>query len=1058
MFRLLLILIIFNVASSFILAQNAREEFGKNKIQYNDDQQDWWIYETSNIIYYWYGKSRKVAEFYVSIGENENKKIREIFEFHLRDKIELVIYSDLSDLYQTNLDLDVYLTPNNWKEEPKIVDQKMLIYFDGNHQNALKLIRKGLIRIYFNSIFSGSQIEEVVQKVISYKLPVWFESGLIEYLSESWTEEDINNLSFYWKKSGKNNFNRIQRNNSLLAGKSMWNYIVKQYGQQAISNWLYMIRIQKDLNSAARLVFQRNLRSLYDEWSEYYEREVNQFNISELKSQKLKLKLEENIIEAEYRDELEGFLLSTNQNGRKRIRFFNPQKKINKVIFKSGHRNKITIPESGYPLVFFIPGIQQYYIVDLVRNRNKIFVYDKDFRFKSSNIFPEDIQEIYDIEGVDEKKIYFTGNTNGLSDLFAYDLISRSYTRITDDIFDDQKFKRLRSDSIIMNTARGNIDIPVKVLDSIVPIFPFELYSIKDKNIQKSDDLQKIGSIEDFAIRGDEKLLQALNNSKRQYLYQRKSVLYDVSEPYLQKLAFGNENQIIKFYKKPNQKYYFNIVDDNQYKDKYITNEFIDQQQSNHIDSIQSKLNVSKGYFESSFGDPVNVDAVLQEFIKKSTSYQLSDLKFTEQKYQHTNSAVIFNPNQAIAYRNRFSMDDWSTTLNNDLLFGGLNTFTGNNPIYDVPHTGILFKTKVIENFNNYTIDFGVRIPTDFRGSEAFAVFHNNKFRWDHSFGIYRKSIRKIIPVRLSSEFQQVDKTFLLNHQMRYALDHYRSIRLNSTIRNDYIFLKATERSLLDTNGTHFQSIGSRVEYVFDDALNLSVNLRQGTQSKFFFEFSKRFIGNFSNGINIKQLPGFLFIAGMDIRHHIPIMKLSTFSNRFYLNSSFGTQRLLNHLGGTENWMLFRKFNYESPPDLASNYSYSQQVTEVRGHPISSRKGSSAMVISSEIRIPFFQYILSQNWKNSFIRNMQFIPFLDIGLSWQGALPDFNKIEKYSFYAENPAVKVNIIYNRNPFIAGTGIGLRTSLFGYFIRFDYGWPIQELKLRTPISHISIGFDF
>ncbi len=173
-----LIILIWIVFRSDTSAQNAQEIFGKNKVQFNDDQQEWWIYESSNIVYYWYGKSRKAAEFYISIAEAENKKIREIFEFHLRDKIELVIYSDLSDLQQTNLDLDFYFTPENWKEEPRVIDQKILLYFDGNHQNALKLLRKGLMKIYFNSIFSGSQLEEAVQKVISLRLPDWFEKDL----------------------------------------------------------------------------------------------------------------------------------------------------------------------------------------------------------------------------------------------------------------------------------------------------------------------------------------------------------------------------------------------------------------------------------------------------------------------------------------------------------------------------------------------------------------------------------------------------------------------------------------------------------------------------------------------------------------------------------------------------------------------------------------------------------------------------------------------------------------------------------------------------------------
>ena len=267
-----------------------------------------------------------------------------------------------------------------------------------------------------------------------------------------------------------------------------------------------------------------------------------------------------------------------------------------------------------------------------------------------------------------------------------------------------------------------------------------------------------------------------------------------------------------------------------------------------------------------------------------------------------------------------------------------------------------------------------------------------------------------------------------------------------------------TDKLNIDSNGINIQSLGCRLEYVYDDVLNLSINLKQGTQLKIFFETNKRFKTIINNGLTLNGLPGFLFIAGVDARYHLPVLRHSIFSNRFYLNSSFGTQKLLNQLGGTENWLLFAKFNNETPLDPQGNYSFSQLVTEIRGHPIGARKGSSAILWSTELRVPFFQYILNQNWRNSFLRNLQLIGFTDIGISWNGFLPKLREVEKFRVSAENPAVQINVIYTRNPFIAGTGIGLRTSLFGYFVRFDYAWPITEFKLNQPIPHISLGLDF
>ena len=54
----------------------------------------------------------------------------------------------------------------------------------------------------------------------------------------------------------------------------------------------------------------------------------------------------------------------------------------------------------------------------------------------------------------------------------------------------------------------------------------------------------------------------------------------------------------------------------------------------------------------------------------------------------------------------------------------------------------------------------------------------------------------------------------------------------------------------------------ARLEYVFDDALDLSLNLKQGYQIKLFFEGVKRINTSLDGGLNLKPLAGMLLIAG----------------------------------------------------------------------------------------------------------------------------------------------------------------------------------------------------
>jgi hypothetical protein len=60
--------------------------------------------------------------------------------------------------------------------------------------------------------------------------------------------------------------------------------------------------------------------------------------------------------------------------------------------------------------------------------------------------------------------------------------------------------------------------------------------------------------------------------------------------------------------------------------------------------------------------------------------------------------------------------------------------------------------------------------------------------------------------------------------------------------------------------------------------------------------------------------------------------------------------------------------------------------------------------------------------------------------------------------AENNSVKIELNYPIYPVIAGNGFGLRGALFGYFLRFDYAWQVDDRGWHSPTSHLSLGLDF
>jgi hypothetical protein len=49
-------------------------------------------------------------------------------------------------------------------------------------------------------------------------------------------------------------------------------------------------------------------------------------------------------------------------------------------------------------------------------------------------------------------------------------------------------------------------------------------------------------------------------------------------------------------------------------------------------------------------------------------------------------------------------------------------------------------------------------------------------------------------------------------------------------------------------------------------------------------------------------------------------------------------------------------------------------------------------------------------------------------------------------------------YFRDPIVYGYGGGIRTLLFGYFVRLDYAWGVETRVVQDPRLYFSIGMDF
>ncbi len=437
-----------------------------------------------------------------------------------------------------------------------------------------------------------------------------------------------------------------------------------------------------------------------------------------------------------------------------------------------------------------------------------------------------------------------------------------------------------------------------------------------------------------------------------------------------------------------------------------------------------------------------------------------------ERPVAQLNRIYRFRPGQVTSYRTTFRVNYVKTTVDNEPLFNGMNVLVANPDGYTQQPVGILLKGNVTDLLEDYSITGGVRIPTSFNGTEYFLTGSDLKHRLDRTYSFYRRNRRAQQGTFSNSFFDQPrlveENTLMAQYGLRYPLDIFRSLRAIGTLRRDRVQTLPTELAALQSEPLSTERIGLRLEYVFDNTLLLGTNLRMGTRYKVYGDVFKSFNISFDEGVDSQFEPGILGIVGFDARHYQRILKRSIIALRLAGATNFGQQKILYYLGGADNSVI-NNFNESIPTPQTGGFVFQDLANPLRGFDINIRNGGTYVLSNTELRVPVFNYLFN-NLRSAFLRDFQLVGFFDIGTAWAGKDPfDEDNPVNITEYPDQNAdgyspIRVRVRRFREPIVYGYGAGVRTTLFGYFIRADYGWGVETSNRQAGKLHISLGLDF
>jgi len=1090
MLRIILIFISI-ISVSCLSGQSIYTEFGKNRVQYHDDFENWWMYETENFVTYWYGKGRNVAQSVIQLAELDNDMIQNVLEHRFNDKIQIIVYLDVTDMKQSNIGSEELFSSRTGRT--RILGNKMFVHFDGDHQKLRKSIRQGIAAIYLESMLYGSNFQEKVQNAVLLNLPDWFKEGLIAYLGNEWNSDIDNQLRdiFMHPKGRYKDFDRIARDYPLIAGHSMWYYLGQTYGKSSISNLLYLSRINRNLENAFLYVIGSDIDQIKLQWKSFYEnRFSDQANTLDPYDKDL-------VVDIRNKRNLPFGALNLSPNGKYLAYSLNEVGKIKLYVrdiesgntirvLKTGMRNIIQETDYNYPLTAWHPDGNILSVV--YEKRDVIYLSQIDLAENVEVTQPmnPDYDRIYSVDYWSQDTLVFAASQDGFSDLYKYTPVTRQTFPITRDFYDDLDagvYTLGGYKGILWRSNRTNLVLQNRKLDTILPIENFDIYFMFPDSAgwrllnltQTPYDNEK----KPVAI-GGRSIIYLTNESG---VWNRKAVTGPTSEKRAYDFMTKYDRSIIDHTSAPDAGRIFeHMVLDAKHTllesrpekiDPIITVPSLEENvlivDGKETENMDERDVVDERFlFQSPFSKPEIIPGSEkpEEGADQSEADEEPPIDFLATPITDTDpvtydpkNVIEYRQARAIAHRLRFRLDHVKTTLDNSLLFTSLDTYAGTKQGYESPPIGILIKANVQDLFEDYIIEGGVRFPTTFNGSEYFLVFDNKKKRIDQQYGLYRKTVTNTVPGGIYSPRKDQIVTVILQASGRYPIDVYRSVLVSGTIRNDRIINLSTDFPTLERPTDDQQRIGAKFEYIFDNTLEFDVNYRHGSRYKVFVEFVKRFDLNlFEENMPMTFKEGFMTVLGIDARHYQRLDKHSIIAARFYASTSFGSERNLNYLGGVENWM-FSEFDNTVPVPRDKNFAYQTIAANMRGFKYNARNGSSVALINTEIRVPFLRYLSRKKMKSSFLRNMQVVGFVDAGTAWHGKNPFSSDNPLNTLTLTNPpTVKVDVTYYRNPIVVGYGFGVRTMILGYFLKLDYGWGLETRRVNKPILHFSMGLDF
>jgi len=1095
------------MSSLQVAAQYIPESFGKNRIQYR--QFNWQYLSSENFDVYYYDARKAVAQNAIEFLEAEFDRITDLIGYPPYFKTKVFLYNSLADLRQSNVGLNRNVFTANGETE--FIKPYVEVANVGTAQEFKEELLFQISDLMVNEMMFGGSLKDIFQSSILMNLPDWFVDGASLYVSKGWSAEmdDFIRQLITTRKPKK--ITRLSGREAGLAGQSVWNFIAEKYGKSSVGNILNYTRITRNEEKSVLITLGVTFKQLMNEWYQYYfdmQGKVAQSYVTPPDSAHVTRQHNKTTIYTTVKVSPDGryIAFAENDRGRYIVKVRSLESGRERIIISGGSKVLNQRIDYNLPLISWADA-NTLGVIGLKYGEYVFWLYDLSTRSK----LPRELDRFSNIRSLNfsdnGRLAIISADFEGRNDLFLLSARRDRVRRLTNDLFDDLDPSFIPGSNRIVFSSNRTSDTlrtlsspDFTELSSTYNLFVFDLDTTKnllkritntlskdfgplasdDNNFYYLSDQRGIvnlfkynrstgiysqitnftASLKDFDANFDTNTLAYVTTrDRKQDIFVNRNFNYSrqIFTPATRRKEL-QQARVIRERRKQEDNKNMSIKDllNARLKEAQPENDSldtlpvlrdtltinIDPPETTQPDTVQTdgnEINTDNYQFEVPAQGEVEVRTDNYKFEDEAVKENQPSESFLSRYMKAREKSRVTGP---FPYESKFSADNLIASIVIDPMRG----------------MGVLLETQMNDMLENYRFNGGIMSTLDLRQGDVFAEFEYLPYFMDFSARFDRKAIRWD-PYTNDNVYKYTLHKFELGASLPFT-DRFRiSLKPFGAVATSVDLgeqpFPMNPPSALTTNRYY---TGAKAELVYDNSISTGMNLMEGTRGKISLTHHQ--------GLSDQQHS--FSRASVDVRHYQKVYREIVFAVRGFAGTFFGPSPKKFLLGGMNNW-LFNQTELggntgEGQPNPLGIRGETQDIlfveyaTNLRGFDYATLFGNSVMLMNAELRVPLIRALTNGPIASNFFRNLQFTAFYDVGTSWSGKPPFTSETSvSYNVIKDGP-FEAQIKNYINPWLYSYGVGVRTVVFSYYVKFDFAWPVEDYEVGEPRAYLTLGFDF